>query len=118
MAVFGKTSLGNESSYNAGFSLVSYIATHYGVDKLAKISRRLSAPFRITIDGAIKEVLGKKVIGVKDYDGVKLDLEDDSWIMVRASGTEPILRAYAESKSPKRTIAAGFATSKICKPAA
>ena len=52
---------------------------------------------------ALKEVLGKKVIGVKDYDGVKLDLEGDSWIMVRASGTEPILRAYAESKSPKRT---------------
>ena len=51
----------------------------------------------------IKEVLGKKVVGVKDYDGVKLELEDDSWIMVRASGTEPILRAYAESKSPKRT---------------
>ncbi|MBF0486386.1 MAG: phosphoglucomutase/phosphomannomutase family protein [Candidatus Omnitrophica bacterium] len=51
----------------------------------------------------LKEVLGKKVVGVKDYDGVKLDLEDDSWIMVRASGTEPILRAYAESKTPKRT---------------
>lgn len=51
----------------------------------------------------LKLVLGKKVISIKDYDGVKLELEDDSWIMVRASGTEPILRAYAESKSPKRT---------------
>ncbi|NTV29398.1 MAG: phosphoglucomutase/phosphomannomutase family protein [Candidatus Omnitrophica bacterium] len=51
----------------------------------------------------IEQVLGKKVVGVKDYDGVKLDLEDGTWIMVRASGTEPILRAYAESKSPKRT---------------
>ena len=45
----------------------------------------------------IKDVLGKKVVGIKDYDGVKLELEDDSWIMVRASGTEPILRAYAEA---------------------
>jgi phosphomannomutase len=51
----------------------------------------------------LETVLGKKVIGIKDYDGVKLELADDSWIMVRASGTEPILRAYAESKSPKRT---------------
>jgi phosphomannomutase len=51
----------------------------------------------------LSSVLGKKVVGMKDYDGVKLELEDDSWIMVRASGTEPILRAYAESKSPKRT---------------
>lgn len=49
------------------------------------------------------EVLGKKVVAVKDYDGVKLELADDSWIMVRASGTEPILRAYAESRSQKRT---------------
>ncbi len=53
----------------------------------------------------IKEVLGKKVIAVKDYDGVKLELADDSWIMVRASGTEPILRAYAESRTPRRTRA-------------
>lgn len=51
----------------------------------------------------LPEVLGKKVIAVKDYDGVKLELADDSWIMVRASGTEPILRAYAESRSQKRT---------------
>ncbi len=51
----------------------------------------------------IQQVLGKKVVGVKDYDGVKLELEDDSWIMVRASGTEPILRAYAESRTAKRT---------------
>lgn len=51
----------------------------------------------------LEKVLGQKVVAVKDYDGVKLELADDSWIMVRASGTEPILRAYAESKSPKRT---------------
>ncbi|MBF0330685.1 MAG: phosphoglucomutase/phosphomannomutase family protein [Candidatus Omnitrophica bacterium] len=51
----------------------------------------------------IEKVLGQKVVGVKDYDGVKLELADTSWIMVRASGTEPILRAYAESKSVKRT---------------
>lgn len=51
----------------------------------------------------LTQVLGKKVLGIKDYDGVKLELEDDSWIMVRASGTEPILRAYAESRSLRRT---------------
>ncbi|MEI8012206.1 MAG: phosphoglucomutase/phosphomannomutase family protein [Candidatus Omnitrophota bacterium] len=51
----------------------------------------------------LEKVLGQKVVAIKDYDGVKLELADDSWIMVRASGTEPILRAYAESKSPKRT---------------
>lgn len=59
MAVFGKTSLGNESAYNAGFSIVDYIATTYGADKLQDISRKLSTLTRVTIDGAIQAVLGK-----------------------------------------------------------
>ncbi len=58
MAVFGKTSLGNESSYNAGFSIVSYIAETYGAEKLKEISRALSSLPRVTIDGAIEAVLG------------------------------------------------------------
>ncbi|MBI3111531.1 MAG: PD40 domain-containing protein [Ignavibacteriales bacterium] len=59
MAVFGKTSLGNESSYNAGFSIVHYIAETYGVDKLEGISRALASLPRVTVDGAIEAVLGK-----------------------------------------------------------
>ncbi|PIP19186.1 MAG: hypothetical protein COT38_01365 [Candidatus Omnitrophica bacterium CG08_land_8_20_14_0_20_41_16] len=49
-----------------------------------------------------KELLGKKVIEVKDYDGIKLILEDGSWLMFRASGTEPIMRTYAEARSLSR----------------
>ncbi len=59
MAVFGKTSLGNESAYNAGFSLVEHIAETYGVEVLEKISRSLGSFPRLTIDGAIESVLGK-----------------------------------------------------------
>jgi Tol biopolymer transport system component len=58
MAVFGKTSLGNESSYNAGFSIVRYIARRYGVDKLREISENLSSLTRLTIDGAVQAALG------------------------------------------------------------
>jgi phosphomannomutase len=36
---------------------------------------------------------------VKSYDGVKFLAEDGSWLMLRGSGTEPILRIYAEAKS-------------------
>jgi len=46
-----------------------------------------------------KELLGKKVIDIKDYDGVKLICEDESWLMFRGSGTEPIMRTYAEAKN-------------------
>jgi phosphomannomutase len=57
-----------------------------------------------------RELLGKKVIEIKDYDGVKLICEDSSWLMFRASGTEPIMRLYAEAKSllqAKKLLALG-----------
>src|SRR5437879_1260796 len=40
------------------------------------------------------------VVAVKSYDGIKFISEDTSWLMLRGSGTEPILRIYAEGKSP------------------
>jgi alpha-D-glucose phosphate-specific phosphoglucomutase len=48
------------------------------------------------------ELLGKKVVEKKDFDGVKLICEDESWLMLRPSGTEPLVRAYSESKSLAR----------------
>lgn len=48
------------------------------------------------------ELLGKKVIRMNDSDGIKLICEDESWLMFRASGTEPIMRIYAEAKSLTR----------------
>ena len=45
------------------------------------------------------QLLGNKVTDVKDYDGIKLICEDQSWLMFRSSGTEPIMRTYAEAKS-------------------
>ncbi|TAM34791.1 phosphoglucomutase/phosphomannomutase family protein, partial [bacterium] len=48
------------------------------------------------------ELLGKKVVDIKDYDGIKLICEDQSWLMFRGSGTEPIMRTYAEAKSLSR----------------
>jgi phosphomannomutase len=47
-------------------------------------------------------LLGKKVVAVKDYDGLKQICEDESWLMIRFSGTEPKVRIYSESKSLKR----------------
>src|SRR6476659_2532992 len=42
---------------------------------------------------------GKRVASVNSIDGIKLILEDGSWILVRESGTEPLARVYVESKS-------------------
>jgi phosphomannomutase len=44
--------------------------------------------------------LGRSPVSeVKSYDGVKFVAADTSWLMLRGSGTEPILRIYAEAKS-------------------
>lgn len=43
------------------------------------------------------------VTGVKMIDGIKLLLEDNnSWVLVRASGTEPLIRVYLESDSSEK----------------
>jgi len=46
-----------------------------------------------------KDIFGIKVKSVKTIDGVKIILEDDSWFVVRPSGTEPLVRIYSESKN-------------------
>jgi len=39
------------------------------------------------------------VSGVVRTDGLKLILEDGSWVCYRLSGTEPVVRAYTEARS-------------------
>lgn len=47
--------------------------------------------------GKLSEVAGQKVVKREFLDGVKHHLENGSWLMVRQSGTEPVLRIYAEA---------------------
>jgi Tol biopolymer transport system component len=75
MSVFGKTSLGNESSYNAGFAFVNYIAQKYGEEKLNEISRNLAGFTAVTIDGAIEDAIEKT--GSKVYDEWREQISED-----------------------------------------
>lgn len=47
----------------------------------------------------LKELGKYKVVKVNKTDGVKLYFDDNSWILVRPSGTEPLLRIYIECDS-------------------
>ncbi|MEJ7709494.1 MAG: hypothetical protein WKF84_06460 [Pyrinomonadaceae bacterium] len=40
-----------------------------------------------------------KVVGVETLDGTKLLFADESWLLFRQSGTEPVLRLYSEATS-------------------
>ena len=46
-----------------------------------------------------KEILGKEVTKTRTDDGLKMYFSDDSWLLMRFSGTEPVLRLYAEAKT-------------------
>jgi phosphomannomutase len=48
---------------------------------------------------------GSRVVSVERRDGVRLDLEDDRWLLFRASGTESVLRLYCEA-ADDATVAA------------
>ena len=50
-------------------------------------------------------LLGQPVVGIKDFDGIKLTCADESWLMLRPSGTEPLVRAYSEAKTAARAKA-------------
>jgi phosphoglucomutase len=41
----------------------------------------------------------RKVVAAETLDGLKLDFEGDRWIVLRLSGTEPLLRCYAEAET-------------------
>jgi phosphomannomutase len=46
-----------------------------------------------------KEVAGVSVVRVRSDDGFKFYLADGSWVLLRASGTEPLVRVYSEAAS-------------------
>jgi phosphomannomutase len=50
-------------------------------------------------ENAPQRLDGIPVASVNTRDGVKYVLEDDSWLLIRPSGTEPVLRVYAEAHS-------------------
>ena len=54
---------------------------------------------------------GEAVVNVQTMDGTKLMFKDESWILFRQSGTEPMLRIYAEATSvPKMQQLLEFGT--------
>ncbi len=53
----------------------------------------------------LKSIAGMKITAVDDLDGVKMVFGDTAWLLVRASGTENVLRLYAEAPSPEQVKA-------------
>jgi len=65
---------------------------HYPLEKRAALMESLKA-------NPPAKLLRSKLAKVDARDGVKFVAEDSTWLMLRGSGTEPVLRIYAEGKS-------------------
>ncbi|MEY4166408.1 MAG: hypothetical protein RIR52_232, partial [Acidobacteriota bacterium] len=64
------------------------------------------------------EFAGYKVGGVATLDGVKLTFDDESWILFRQSGTEPLLRIYCEATTVRKMTSLIEAGEKAAREAA
>src|SRR6202040_3872515 len=76
---------------------------HYGrVDLELKPGQKERAIAHFS-DGKLTRVLEWPVVRREDLDGIKLYLGEIGWVMLRASGTEPMLRIYSETTTPATT---------------
>ncbi len=52
----------------------------------------------------LTEIAGKAVVDCNKVDGYKFRLADGSWLLIRFSGTEPVLRLYSEAATLKEVM--------------
>ncbi|HEY6274141.1 MAG TPA: phosphoglucomutase/phosphomannomutase family protein [Terriglobales bacterium] len=64
-----------------------------------RLTPEVKAQFTDKLENDPQEFSGRKVIQVVRKDGMKLVLDDGSWVCYRLSGTEPVVRVYSEAKS-------------------
>jgi phosphomannomutase len=76
---------------------------HYGrVDLDLKPGQKEKAIAHFS-DTKLTHILDLPVVRREDMDGIKLYLGEAGWVMVRASGTENLLRVYSETSKPETT---------------
>jgi phosphomannomutase len=76
---------------------------HYGrVDLDLKPGQKERAIAHFS-NGSLERLLEFPVVRRENMDGIKLYLGEGSWVMVRASGTENLLRVYSETSKPETT---------------
>lgn len=86
--------------------LITEIEQKYGKYYYKRIDQHLNSNEQkaelIQLAKGLTEVAGFKVIGQNNLDGCKL-LFENGWLLVRASGTEPLLRIYTETFGANNT---------------
>jgi phosphoglucomutase len=79
--------------------LFAKVGSFYPVRENFRLTPEVKAAFTEKLKTDPTELSGRKVSAVVRTDGLKLILEDGSWVCYRLSGTEPVVRAYTEARS-------------------
>ncbi len=79
--------------------LFAKVGSFYPVRENFHLTPEVKAAFTEKMKADPTELGGRKVASVVRTDGLKLVLEDGSWVCYRLSGTEPVVRAYTEARS-------------------
>ena len=79
--------------------LFGKVGSFYPVRENFRLTPEVKAAFTEKLKADPTELSGRKVSQVVRTDGLKLILEDGSWVCYRLSGTEPVVRAYTEARS-------------------
>lgn len=87
--------------------LISLLFEHVGPSYYKRIdtavdSEQRDEKERLIADAAPDRIGGLTVSGVNRTDGHKFELEDGGWLLVRFSGTEPLVRVYCETTQEDR----------------
>lgn len=85
--------------------LIADLRQAYGPALYARHDEHLAKPvakkavIQRLADSAPEQLNGERVVKVNTMDGIKFSMSDHSWLLIRPSGTEPVLRVYAEANS-------------------
>ena len=79
--------------------LFAKVGSFYPVRENFRLTPEVKAAFTQKLGTDPTELSGRKVTSVVRTDGLKLILDDGSWVCYRLSGTEPVVRAYTEARN-------------------
>ena len=88
--------------------MVTDLLAEVGPAHYKRVDLRLARPIvkeqmvKQLAEDAPSSIGGVEISSVNTMDGVKYLLADDSWLLIRPSGTEPVLRVYAEAREPEQ----------------
>jgi len=79
--------------------LFADVGSFYPLRENFRLTEEVKAKFTAKLRQEPREFAGRKVAEVVRTDGLKLVLDDGSWVSYRLSGTEPVVRVYSEARS-------------------